>query len=322
MSSNLKQIILDRIVALVRGSPFLEQILCYCCAHPFPRNQLKLGAIAYHYLSSLDRPELRIARLNGYQMWVNIAEYQGLFLYFFREHQEPQSARLASELIQEGDICIDVGANMGSYTFLMASQVGDRGKVFAFEPQPNLYQMLVDSIQLNRFQDRAIADSRVLSSQSGEKLKFYLSQDARNSGMASTICQGNFLQENRFIEVETITLADYFQERAIDSCHLLKVDVECAELAVFKGMLSLFQEQRVDYLIVEQAASGESQKLLLSLGYTGWFIDESKNQHPLIDLDKVPQGCFGNYFFVSPRHLENFKSRYSHWIESCTNTNP
>ncbi|MBD2578958.1 FkbM family methyltransferase [Oscillatoria sp. FACHB-1406] len=310
--SNLKQSLLNRIVEWVRANLFLERLLCDFCANSFLRDRLKFGAIAYHYLSSFEHPEWRVTRLDGCQFWVNIAEYQGLWLYFFREHQEPRSARLAAELIRAGDTCIDVGANMGSYTFLMASRVGDRGRVFAFEPQPNLYQKLLDSQQLNSLEKILSIDSRILYSKTGEKCKLFLSEDARNSGMASTLCHGDFLKEYSFIERETVTLSDYFQAQKLKSCDLLKVDVECAEMEVFQGAIDLFQQHRIRYLIVEQAAGSDSQKLLQTWGYTGWYIDEYKTK--LVALDETPKERFGNYLFVSPRELVEFKHRYSHWL--------
>jgi FkbM family methyltransferase len=318
MLSNLKKIILQNIVALVRRNTPLEQILCYLCANPFLRKQLKFGAIAHHYISSFDRPELRLAPLERYKMWVNIAEYQGLFLYFFREHQEPWSTFLASQFIQEGDVCIDVGANMGSYTFFMASKVGDRGRVFAFEPQPDLYQMLVDSIHLNKIDDFVIADRRALHSKSGEMLKIHLSEDVRNSGLSSVLVRGEFLRESNFIEAETVALDDFFERNQIDQCQLIKIDIEGAETEAIEGMLELLKAERIHYLIVEQHAGSDAQKILNSLGYHCWFIDES--QQKLLDQTGVTQECFGNYFFVSQHHLEHFKHCYSHWIEPCSQT--
>ncbi|MFP4664778.1 MAG: FkbM family methyltransferase [Bacteroidales bacterium] len=39
-------------------------------------------------------------------------------------------------IIQEGDVCIDIGANLGYYSYFMSILTGSRGKVYAVEPIP------------------------------------------------------------------------------------------------------------------------------------------------------------------------------------------
>ncbi|MDY7015069.1 MAG: FkbM family methyltransferase, partial [Cyanobacteriota bacterium] len=274
----MKETLLARLANLIDGNALLERLLCEFCANSFARDRLKFGAIAYRYISNLDRAEFRIARLDRYKMWVNIAEYQGLFLYFFRQQLEPASTQLACELLRPGNTCIDAGANLGSYTFLMARQVGDRGRVYAFEPQPELYKTLLKSIALNDFDKIVIADSRAISHCSGQILKIYLSEDIRNSGISSKQRYGDFLNENHFIETPTITLSDYWKEQNIDECHLLKIDVEGAERDVIQGAIDLLKARRIHYLIVEQAAHSEAHQLLKACGYCGWKIDETSRK--------------------------------------------
>ena len=310
----MKATLLNPLINLIGSNALLERMLCALCANSFARNRLKFGAIAYRYISNLDHPEFRIAQLDRYKMWVNIAEYQGLFLHFFRQQLEPVSTQLASLLLHPGYTCIDAGANLGSYTFLMASQVGDRGRVYAFEPQPDLYKILLGSIALNHFDQIIIADPRALFHQSGQTLKIYLSEDIRNSGISSKIRYGDFLNENHFIKASTITLSDYWKEQKIHECHLLKIDVEGAEKDVIQGASNLFQSQRIHYLIVEQAAHSDAHKLLNSYGYCGWKIDE--NNRKLTPEKNVKTGDFGNYLFVSPSQIKSFKAQYSQWLQT------
>jgi len=52
--------------------------------------------------------------------------------------------------LKEGDIVIDVGANIGRTALAASVAVGDRGKVFAFEAHPRIFQYLKGNISLNR----------------------------------------------------------------------------------------------------------------------------------------------------------------------------
>ena len=59
--------------------------------------------------------------------------------------EEPEYERL-QEWLRPGDIALDIGANFGSYTMRMSKLVGEAGRVFAFEPVPQTFQMLTRAL--------------------------------------------------------------------------------------------------------------------------------------------------------------------------------
>lgn len=306
--SSIKTFLLKKIASIIIGSMIIEKILVYLSSKPFIRKKIKIGAIAMAYMSSLNKPEYRIADLVRYKIYVNITEYLGTSLYFFKENPEIFSAYLVSELLVNDDVCIDIGANMGSYTFLMANQV-KQCKVFAFEPNPDLYAMLLKSIYLNQVSKLVVVEKLAIYSKSGETLKFYYSNNPHNSGTSSLVNHGVYVKEDNFILIKTITLNDYFKDNLIDKCKLVKIDVERAELEVIKGMSELLQQQRISYIILEQMAGSEAQYLLESFGYNGWLIDETGQV--LVDTKLVEDDYFGNFIFVSSICLDEFKNKYS-----------
>lgn len=54
-----------------------------------------------------------------------------------------------TDIVKEGDIVFDIGANCGSHTLPLAKLVGSKGKVFAFEPTDYAYKKLRRNIELN-----------------------------------------------------------------------------------------------------------------------------------------------------------------------------
>jgi hypothetical protein len=125
---------------------------------------------------------------------------------------------------------------------------------------------------------------------------------------------GVFVGEENYVIVETVTLNDYFIEKRIEKCKLIKIDVERAEQEVITGMMNLLRERRIDYIVLEQLAGSESQKLLDSVGYTGFLIDETRKK--LVDINQVELGNFANYLFVSPKFIDGFKFHYASYIKS------
>jgi hypothetical protein len=64
---------------------------------------------------------------------------------------EKYETALFKRLVKKGMVVVDIGANIGYYTLLAAHLVGDKGKVFAFEPDPNNYDLLCKNIEVNGY---------------------------------------------------------------------------------------------------------------------------------------------------------------------------
>lgn len=87
---------------------------------------------------------------------------------------EPKTTSLFKKVIREGDIVVDVGAHIGYYTLLASRLVGDTGKVYAFEPEPRNYDLLLKNLELNNVKN-VVAIKKAVSNKKGT-LKFYLSK--------------------------------------------------------------------------------------------------------------------------------------------------
>lgn len=89
--------------------------------------------------------------LGGYHVCIQKLDTdfgQGIFHSHKYEEHVRQAAR---ENLREGDVAVDVGANVGVLTFLAASIVGESGRVIAVEPNPDNLQLLYRGIVHNGF---------------------------------------------------------------------------------------------------------------------------------------------------------------------------
>jgi FkbM family methyltransferase len=84
----------------------------------------------------------------------------------YRLKLEKQEITTLLSLLRPGDIAVDIGAHKGAYTYWMLKQVGAAGKIFAFEPQPRLYQALTRLIPQTKHKNVRI-ENMGLSSSSG-----------------------------------------------------------------------------------------------------------------------------------------------------------
>lgn len=143
---------------------------------------------------------------------------------------EPEETALWRELLRPGMVVVDVGANIGYYATLASRLVGPTGRVFAFEPEPKNYELLLKNLAENGCAN-VEASSVALSDRRGSATLF---RDAHNLGNPSFF-EANVPQEGRIagIKVSTTSLDEALPPDA--RVDVIKVDVQGAEGLVFAG---------------------------------------------------------------------------------------
>lgn len=138
-----------------------------------------------------------------------------------------------SSSLKPGHVALDVGANSGCHTLVMASAVGQAGRVLAFEPNPRMFDRLQANVKLNRFEHVAIFPMAV-SDAPGQLKLFIPAQADYNQGLGS-VHRANLEDSCDEVSVETATLDAIVLANQLQRLDLIKIDVEGHELQVFKG---------------------------------------------------------------------------------------
>lgn len=130
-------------------------------------------------------------------------------------------------LLQKGDVFVDIGAYMGTYTLLGSQYVGKLGKVISIEPHPETFQILMKNVSgLENVQCYQVA----LSDSEG-KATFFLNSHAASSSLIG----GKFGQNDDAVCVDVKTLDSLLLGHSHVHVSMLKLDVEEAEFMVLKG---------------------------------------------------------------------------------------
>lgn len=82
--------------------------------------------------------------VNDYRMILDKDDSLRLSLFPY----EPIETQLVKQYVKAKDCVVDVGANIGYYTLLMAKQ---RAIVHSFEPEPKNFALLKKNVELNNF---------------------------------------------------------------------------------------------------------------------------------------------------------------------------
>ncbi len=144
---------------------------------------------------------------------------------------EREEIAFVKGLVGHGDVCLDVGANVGFYTCHLARAVGSRGRVFAFEPEPRNAMRIETNVKLNGVADRVFVEHMAVSDEVGWTTFHRAAPE--HSGWGSLRNYPKFHGDTA--RVQTTTIDAFMQERKIESAGLLKVDVEGGDPEVYAG---------------------------------------------------------------------------------------
>lgn len=155
-------------------------------------------------------------------------------IYSGHENQEIDFIKM---ILKPEDIFIDIGSNIGLFSLIAAPIVGNNGKVICFEPTPQIYERLLENMELNEFNN---IDCRNIGlSDSAGELSFYVSKngfDAWNSLAPSN--DGKLEHE---IKINVSTLDEELINIDKNRISLVKIDVEGWEKFVLYGGEAFFK---------------------------------------------------------------------------------
>lgn len=147
--------------------------------------------------------------------------------------------------LAEGDIAIDVGANYGQCTLVMAERCGASGVVIAFEPNPYARFLLNRNFDLNPLVKRATMKSFACSDVAGTEVELYHNNNASNSALVR-FCGPNQTSESfKSFSVPVTTLDTYLAQRELREPRCVKIDTEGAEIRVLQGARDLLSSSAV-----------------------------------------------------------------------------
>ena len=138
-------------------------------------------------LQNLERIEISAGSIiaimkDGTRFFVQPDQSTTSALLYDGSYEEAEMALMKS-VIKEGWTVLDVGANFGWYASHFSKYVGEKGRVFAFEPIPATFEGLQKNIAFNHAENVTVIN-RALGEKE-EKAYFFLPRQFRGSGGAS-----------------------------------------------------------------------------------------------------------------------------------------
>jgi FkbM family methyltransferase len=154
--------------------------------------------------------------------------------YITTPHWDELTTKIFKAVVREGDVVLDLGANLGYYSLLASRLVGTKGKVYSFEPEPRNYRLLCRNLELNGIRNVTALQKAV--SDKTEKVKLHISnKDSGAHTIRDTEDSGEY---EDFIEIEAVKLDEYFLDKS-RRVNVIKMDVEGYEPKAFIGLTKI-----------------------------------------------------------------------------------
>lgn len=195
----------------------------------------RLRVAASHLTVPDSQVQIVHTRTQGFDLLVRANEDVGRAIHYARSF-EPHETDFVRRALTPASICLDVGANVGYFTMLMAS-VATSGHVHGFEPLPLNAALVTASAALNGFPNITLTQAAV-GSEPGT-VEFVEAVDSAYSSIHDTGRKG----VGRRFEVPVVTLDAYLAAHHVGPVDLLKVDVEGAEGLVVDGAAGLLGDR-------------------------------------------------------------------------------
>ncbi|MCF1750310.1 FkbM family methyltransferase [Mariniradius sediminis] len=259
-----------------------------------------------------DKFKVRTQKGTGFWLYNNAfaLETEIFWKGFDKINWEMKTREIWEELSKSSRTILDIGANTGVFSILAKASYPN-ASVFAFEPQPNIFEVLKKNNTINGFDIHCIP--LALSDQEGE-LPFYNTGFSTFEGNNTT--HGSLNKEWRTekqasIIVNVDRLDNFLIKQQVGKVDLVKIDVETLEYEVLKGYGSLLDKHRpILILEIQNQDIGKKVASLFDIhSYFFFWVNEDKGLHSVQSLGENTSQEHLNYL-ICPEEKQQLVQKF------------
>lgn len=221
----------------------------------------------------------------GPMTFYTIDGYVGRSLEVYGEYS-PAEAAFLRRFVKSGWTVVNGGANIGALTVPLAEMVGAEGRVYAFEPQPEAFRLLVKNVV--RYPWVYASKLGLWDKSEPSKIPLYAEMEHTNLG-GVVVGTGSHV-------IDMISLDNFLGESRVD---LIFMDIEGAEIKALEGATRIIERWR-PILYCEDHPEGDGTSMLSSWARKRNYVCYS-HKPSLFSKDNW-KGVEKNYFLAA-KHL-------------------
>jgi FkbM family methyltransferase len=217
---------------------------------------------------------------------------------------EKMTLSIWTHLCKSSNIIFDIGSNSGIFA-LIAKVYNNSSYVVAFEPQPNIFEVLKKNTEINKFNIHC--ENLALSDKEGEMPFYNYGPDSfTNENTTAGSLNKNWRPENQnSILVNVKELKNYIEENNIGNIDLMKIDVETFEYEVLSGYGKYLNlHQPILIMEIQGRKIGENVASLFDL--TNYSIYNINEEFGLKSISELGMAEENKNYLLCPKLKLNF----------------
>lgn len=228
------------------------EIIDFRIRHNLLRRLANINVFGIRYLSKIlptliipkPRDGIIIKTMHGFNLKIDPLKDTGVerSIYYTGTY-ELACLHIIKNILQEGEVFVDIGANIGLMSVFSALIVQNKGVVYSFEPNPATRSILKENIHLNDVKNIIVSEYAIGSKT--DKGRIFENWHI-NRGGASLIDSG---MGSDYYDITIIKLDEFVNLRK--PIKLIKIDVEGYEMEALKGSMNIISDPKGPILIVE-----------------------------------------------------------------------
>ena len=226
------------------------------------------------------------------QLKIKVNSYKHKGYWFFRGYREEATIKSIKKLVKDGSTVIEVGGHIGFISHLYSSLVGEKGKLFVFEPGDNVLNYTRKNLSMLK---NTVLVEKACGNMNGIISFFKDGMSGQNNSLlgdyenVEAVAATHGMKAERIeTKVDIIRLEDFISAEDIIVNHV-KIDVEGAEKEVLLG-LNGYLGKIPSFMIEITRNTEDVYSLMRANGYSAY--DDNLNLLSNGDLRS------GNIFFV------------------------
>jgi FkbM family methyltransferase len=237
----------------------------------------------YAYLS----PDVALTQLyDGHFIYVDPADEEMGSQLIANGFWEMWTDQFVRRIVRPGDRVIDVGANHGYYTLIMASLIGDTGRLDSFEANPRIARLLTRSVWFNGYAPRVTIHAAAAGNKSGT-VQFAAWRHQSGSGHL-LVNDHSYAEDTMKLTVPMVCLDDVIGDEPVD---VIRIDAEGAEPLILEGARQILRRSPTILICMEWGVGMMSDRKdvglfiseLRELGFGFWKIEHDSSLTELTD---------------------------------------
>jgi FkbM family methyltransferase len=163
---------------------------------------------------------------------------------------ESEVTGLIKKMLPSSGVFIDVGANVGFISHFVIKKCSFNGKVYAVEPNPNVYSILQKNVAMT---DRISLYNIALANETGFAT-FYCGIDSAVGSLVKGYNESHHASNPKWVAVKEISVEVRKGDQLfanLANIDILKIDVEGYEMQAFLGMEKMINSKKIKKILME-----------------------------------------------------------------------